>query len=81
MPVTASVPDSENFDRLVFYPIHNQVWRLAYWPLTSPLHMSLSSDFRMFTQIACGFPDSFGQKFSRGWIISCDVVLGFTEVR
>jgi hypothetical protein len=49
LPVTASVPNSENFDGLVSYPIHNQVWRLAYWPFTSPLHMALSSDFGMLT--------------------------------
>jgi hypothetical protein len=39
----------EEFDDLVFQPIHNQVRRLAYWPFASALHMSLSSDFGMFT--------------------------------
>jgi hypothetical protein len=45
------------------------------------MHMSLSSDFRMLTQIICRFPDSFGQNFRRGWIVSCDIILGFTEIR
>ena len=81
MPVASSMPDSQNFDGLIFYAIHNQVWCLTYWPFASPLHVALSSDFGMVAQAIRGVPNSFCRRFGRGRVIFSDVVLGFDQIR
>jgi hypothetical protein len=75
------MPDSQDFDGVVFYAIYNQVWRLAYRPFASPVNMSLSSNFGMVDQIIRGFPYSLSDRFGRGRVIFGDVVLGFDQIR
>jgi hypothetical protein len=43
--------------------------------------MSLSSDIGLVTQSFCGIPHTLCNSFSSGWIISCDIVLGFNQIR
>ncbi len=75
------MPDAQNFDRLIFHTIHDQVRRLAYRPLAGSRNMSGSSHIGMVTQVFRRIPDALCNGVSSGWIVSRDIVLGFNEIR
>lgn len=81
LPVLPAMPDPQNFDCVIFHAIHDQIWRLAYRPLAGSLNMSLPSDLGIVTQSFCGIPHTLCNGFSSGWIISCDIILGFNQIR
>jgi hypothetical protein len=80
-PVTAAMPDSQDFHRFIFDPIYNQVRCIGYNSLAGCRNMSRSSDVWVITQLGCRIPYALCDGLSCGWIISCNEVLGFNQIR